>query len=410
MASPIPHAPQLSRAPPSSASIAPLKVLEVYRGGCTGQDDVPGRFRVEHTPLPPSQLQPRPQLRLALPSKGRMAEDAQALLKDCQLGVIKPNPRQYVASINQLPGMEVWFQRASDVVRKVLSGDVDLGIVGADMVAELGDGSSELVTVHESLGFGSCRLALGVPSTPRFAGVHALADLRALPWSPQSPLRVVSGYPALARRFFAAHAFPHVELRSADGALEAAPAMGSADVILDLVSSGVTLRENNLREIEGGLVLQSQGVLVANRTALLQRPGMLPVVHELLERLDAHLIAEGFYAVVANMRGKSSEDVAARISSSALLRGLQGPTVSPVFSSQPSDDEEAARARREPKFYAAQVCVAKRDLYPAVKEIRALGGSGVLVLPIMYIFNEETPRWRRLLAELGLRPEDVDIP
>lgn len=68
--------------------------------------------------------------RLAIPSKGRMAEDTLQLLRDCQLNVYKPNPRQYTATIPALPGVEVWFQRASDVVRKLVYGDVDLGIVG----------------------------------------------------------------------------------------------------------------------------------------------------------------------------------------------------------------------------------------------------------------------------------------
>ena len=68
--------------------------------------------------------------RLAIPSKGRMAEDTLQLLRDCQLNVYKPNPRQYVATIPALPAVEVWFQRASDVVRKLAYGDVDLGIVG----------------------------------------------------------------------------------------------------------------------------------------------------------------------------------------------------------------------------------------------------------------------------------------
>ena len=71
-----------------------------------------------------------PAPRLAIPSKGRMAEDTLQLLRDCQLKVYKPNPRQYTATIPQLPGVEVWFQRASDVVRKLVYGDVDLGIVG----------------------------------------------------------------------------------------------------------------------------------------------------------------------------------------------------------------------------------------------------------------------------------------
>ena len=73
--------------------------------------------------------------------------------------------------------------------------------------------------------------------------------------------------------------------------------------------AGVTLRENNLKELDGGLILESQGALVANRRALKERDGLLEVVHELIERFEAHLKAGKFYNVLANIRGNSAEEV-----------------------------------------------------------------------------------------------------
>jgi ATP phosphoribosyltransferase len=346
---------------------------------------------------------------MGLPSKGRMADDTIQLLKDCALSVAKPNPRQYVARIPQIPGLEVWFQRASDVVRKLRLGDVDLGIVGADMFSELADGDEDLVVVHDALGFGHCHLALGVPSTGRFAGVESVGDLRALGWTAERPLRVVTGYQAVARRYFEQQGFEHVALLTADGALEAAPAMGCADIILDLVSTGVTLKENNLREIEGGRILDSQGVLVASRTSLLQRPGLLGIVRELIERLDAHLKAEEFYSVIANMRGDAPEDVAAVLLAEEGLRGLQGPTISPVYSALPAASNGNGGGGKggasHQGFWAAVICVPKKRLYASVKALQRLGGSGVLVTPMTYIFDEEPARWGRLIAQLGLTEE-----
>ena len=115
-------------------------------------------------------LQRRPP-RLAVPSKGRMAEDTLALLKSCQLSVRKPNPRQYVAELPQLPGLEVWFQRASDIVRRLAYGDVDLGILGYDMFNEFAYGNDDLIIIHDSLKYGQCHLALGVPSKGDFEDV-----------------------------------------------------------------------------------------------------------------------------------------------------------------------------------------------------------------------------------------------
>lgn len=238
-------------------------------------------------------------MRMGIPSKGRMAEDTLELLKRCQLKCEKPNPRQYFGEIGQFPDVEVWFQRASDVVRKLRTGDLDIGIVGLDMFSEFAEEDTDLVVIHDALDFGQCKLALGVPTGGAFADVQTLDDLKGLGWSEANPLRVVTGYTNIARRcalrswtcgvstpwpcelacvpylaiasasncqqdqtrktrecrYFREVGLHNVVLLSADGALEAAPAMGAADIILDLVSTGVTLRENNLKQIEGGDIL-----------------------------------------------------------------------------------------------------------------------------------------------------------
>ena len=94
----------------------------------------------------------------------------------------------------QIPSLEVWFQRASDVVRKLRYGDIDLGIVGYDMFAELADEDEDLIVVHDALDFGQCKLALGIPMTGKFAGVDSLEALCNMPhWTAESPLRVVTG-------------------------------------------------------------------------------------------------------------------------------------------------------------------------------------------------------------------------
>ncbi|XVE67444.1 hypothetical protein DITRI_Ditri08aG0161400 [Diplodiscus trichospermus] len=342
-----------------------------------------------------SRIAERNEIRLCLPSKGRMAADTLDLLKDCQLSVKQVNPRQYVAQVPQLSNLEVWFQRPKDIVRKLLSGDFDLGIVGLDTVSEYGQGSEDLILVHDALEYGDCRLSLAIPEYGIFENINSLKELAQMPqWTAEKPLRVATGFTYLGPKFMKESGFKHVIFSTADGALEAAPAMGIADAILDLVSSGTTLRENNLKEIEGGVVLESQAVLVASRKALIQRKGALDTTHEILERFEAHLRALGQFTVTANMRGSSAEEVAARVLSQPSLAGLQGPTVSPVFCKH--DGKVAA------DYYAIVICVPKKALYKSVQQLRVIGGSGVLVSPLTYIFDEETPRWRALLSKLGL--------
>uniref|UniRef100_A0A5B6Z3B2 ATP phosphoribosyltransferase n=1 Tax=Davidia involucrata TaxID=16924 RepID=A0A5B6Z3B2_DAVIN len=337
----------------------------------------------------------RNEIRLGLPSKGRMATDTLDLLKDCQLSVRQVNPRQYVAEIPQLSNLEVWFQRPKDIVRKLVSGDLDLGIVGLDTVSEFGQGNEDLILVHDALEFGDCRLSLAIPKYGIFENINSLKELTQMPqWTAEKPLRVATGFTYLAPKFMRENGLKHVTFSTADGALEAAPAMGIADAIVDLVSSGTTLRENNLKEIEGGVILESEAVLVASRKSLIQRKGVLDITHEILERLEARLRAVGQFTVTANMRGSSAEEVAERVLSQTSLSGLQGPTISPVFCKR--DGRVAA------DYYAIVICVPKNALYKSVQQLRAIGGSGVLISPLTYIFDEETPRWRELLSKLGL--------
>ncbi|CAI9786178.1 unnamed protein product [Fraxinus pennsylvanica] len=337
----------------------------------------------------------RNEVRLGLPSKGRMAIDTLDLLKDCQLSVKQVNPRQYVAEIPQISNLEVWFQRPKDIVRKLVSGDLDLGIVGLDTVSEYGQGIEDLILVHEALDYGDCRLSVAIPKYGIFENINSLQELAQMPqWTPERPLRVATGFTYLGPKFMKENGLKNVTFSSAYGALEAVPAMGIADAIVDLVSSGTTLRENNLKEIEGGVMLESQAVLVASRKSLNQRKGVLDITHEILERLEAHLRAVDQFTVTANMRGSSAEEVAERILSQTSLSGLQGPTVTPVFCKRDG--------RVTADYYAIVICVPKKALYKSVQQLRAIGGSGVLISPLTYFFDEETPRWSQLLLNLGL--------
>ena len=335
----------------------------------------------------------RQEIRLALPSKGRMESETLDLLRDCGLSVNKVNPRQYIAEMKAIPHLEVWFQRSADVVRKVRDGDVDLGIVGFDTVVEHRGATDGVVIIHDALGFGHCHLSVAVPE--EWTEVDTVDDLARLAQSRSSsrPLRVVSKFEHQTQAFLERHQIKPYRILHADGALEAAPHMGSADMIVDLVSSGVTLRENRLKQIEGGILLTSQAVFIGNRAALTERPEVLVIAREMLERFEAHLRAMEHYTVIANMRGNSPEEVAQNVFTQPDLGGLQGPTISRVY----------LRDNAATGWYAISIVVRKDNLQRAIEQLRAIGGSGVLVLPVTYIFEEEPPRWLKLLETLGIK-------
>jgi ATP phosphoribosyltransferase len=339
-------------------------------------------------------MDPRTDVRLSLPSKGRMAQATLDFLAACGLEIDKPNPRQYAARIPALPALTVLFQRPGDIVVSVRDGSVDFGITGMDVVAERRGDNHAVLVLHDALNFGHCRLSLAVPEA--WEAVHTMADLAAHARALAQPLRVATRFPHLTGEFLACHGIPFT-LIHAEGTLEVAPAIGYADLIADLVSSGQTLRDNRLRPLADGTILRSQAALIANRLALRRRREVLAVAHRLLEFIEAHLRAADRVAVFANVRGASPQAIAQRMFSQRTLGGLQGPTVSPVVVRDGN-----------PNWYAVHIIVRRDQLFQAVAELRAIGGSGVVVTPVAYIFEEEPTRCRAMMeAVQGSRGAEV---
>lgn len=328
----------------------------------------------------------RTEIRLALPSKGRLAQDALDLLSNAGLRVHKPNPRQFKATIPSLPGLTVLFQRAGDVVVSVRDGSVDFGITGWDVVSEQRGENGQVLTLLQELGFGSCSLNVIVPEN--WESVRRVSDLMERQSQLGRPFRVATKFSNLTRAFFDRHGFQDVRLIFAEGTLEIAPTIGYADLIVDLVSTGTTLRDNRLRILQDGLILESQACLIANRAALKERPQVLAVARQLLEFIIAHLRASENVAVFANMRGESPAAIATRMLPKPVIGGLQGPTISPVIT------------RSANHWYAAHIVVRKDQLAQAISELREIGGSGVVVTPVIYIFEEEPLAYKAMLAAL----------
>ena len=326
----------------------------------------------------------RTDIRLSLPSKGRLSQQTLDFLAEAGLRVDKPNPQQYVARIPTLPGLTVLFQRAGDIVVSVRDGSVDFGITGMDLVAEKRGENGQVLVLHDALGFGHSTLTLAVPEA---WPVHDLAELNAYADQLGHSLRVATKFPRLTGAFLARRGIPH-RLIAAEGTLETAPSIGYADMISDLVSSGQTLRDNRLRPLRDGAIQPSQAVLIANRAALQNRPEVLEVAKRLLEYLEAHLRAQENLLVIANMRGESPEAIVERIFSRPTIGGLQGPTISPVY------------VRDGSPWYAVTIVVARAQLPDAIADLRAIGGSGIIVTPVTYIFEEEPPRYKAMLEAL----------
>ena len=331
-------------------------------------------------------MQSKQVIRLSLPSKGRLERDALDFLAAAGLRVFKPNPRQYQAEVPAFPDLSVIFQRPSDIVVSVRQGSVDLGLTGLDVIEEKRGANGDILILHDALGFGACALTLAIPES--WKTVTDVASLKTYSGSLDRPLRVATKFPVLTERFLNKHQIPHT-LIAAEGTLETAPTIGYADIISDLVSSGQTLRDNRLRPLPDGVIQRSQAALIANRKTLQTRPEALEIGRRLLEYIEAHLRAEGNLLVTANIRGDSPEAIAQKMFTQTVVGGLQGPTISPVIVRDTTS-----------RWHSVTVVVRRDQLPQAIGELRSIGGSGIIVSPVTYIFEEEPPRYKAMLEAL----------
>ena len=325
-------------------------------------------------------------IRLSLPSKGRLEVDALDFLAETGLRVFKPNPRQYEAQVPSLPELGIIFQRPGDIVASVLQGTIDFGITGIDVLEEKRGNNGDIIIMHDALGFGHCALKLAIPEA--WTDVTDIPSLKKYASTFDRPLRVATKFPVLTERFLKQHDIPHT-LISAEGTLETAPTIGYADVISDLVSSGQTLQDNRLRALPDGLIQPSQAALIANRKNLKEDSNTLEMARRLLEYIEAHLRAKENLLVIANMRGSSPEAIASKLFTQTSVGGLQGPTISPIVTRESNQG-----------WHSVTVVVPRSRLPQAITELRSVGGSGIIVSPVTYIFEEEPPRYNAMLAAL----------
>ena len=293
-------------------------------------------------------------LRIALPNKGRLADDARELFNDAGLEVRVRGERALTASLGG--EFEAIFVRAQDFAEFVADGAADAGVTGWDLVNERGRALATLL----DLGFGRCRVVVAAREE---SGVQALADIAR---DGAAPMRVATVFPALTRRFFAEHGLD-VEVVPISGAVEIAPHLGIADIIVDLTSTGSTLKMNGLREV--ATVLESSARLVAAPEAVAVA-GASPTdkqrsLEELVAALASVLRARDKRYVMANVPRSALEQV------KQVLPGLTGPTVIDIMNGGGTS-----------RHVAVHAVVSAATIYRTIAQLKALGGEGILVTRI----------------------------
>lgn len=333
-------------------------------------------------------------LRFAISSKGGYEAATSSFLERAGLSVWRPNPRQYVGRISGLDNVEVLFQRTEDIVHKVADGSADLGITGFDLVSEFAQDRPNLHVVMEDLGFRRCGLVLAVPDG--WLDISTIADLADLSVDLRRTgrtLRVATKFPNLTRDFLYRHGVTYFTLVDATGALEAAPTLGYADIIADLSETGVTLRDNRLRVLDGGVILRAQACLIASRRTLRDNPAKLEAARTIIELIEARLRTRQFRLVTANVQGASAEEVAEHVISQVETAGQQGPTIANIY---PKD-----RAQQDgPRWFGVTIIVPAALVLPAVDHLRRAGSSGITVTSPDYVFDTCSTAYEQLVQAL----------
>jgi ATP phosphoribosyltransferase len=291
---------------------------------------------------------------------------------------------------------EVVFQRASDIFEEVNAGTVDLGITGYDLVAEHRAEEDDVVVVHAELGFRRCALVVAVPEG--WVDVSSVSDLAEVAVELRAngrEMRVATKYPNLTRQFLYDRGITYFDLVEVSGAIEAAPALETADIICDLTSSGVTLRENRLKTVGAGIVLESQACLIGNRRTLVGSPERLEATRGLLELVEAYLRSRRQVSLTANIRGESAESVARRVSASGGAAGLRGPTVARVFPKDGADGNDG-------EWFALTIIVPEDVLLPTVESLRRAGASEITASEVRYVFEHRSWVFEALRRQLGV--------
>ena len=277
-------------------------------------------------------------LRIAVQAKGRLFEETMTMFSESSIKV-EPSKRTLLVPAKNFP-VEVLFLRDDDIPQVVASGIADVGVEGENEFVE----RKEHADIIKRLDFSKCRLSLAIPKA---------VDYQGLSWF--NGKRIATSYPGILKDFLDKNNVK-AEIYVITGSVEVSPAIGVADCIFDIVSSGSTLVSNNLKEVE--VVMKSEALLIGH-------PGLSDdkkkILDELLFRFASYKNAEGNKYIIMNIPNDKIPEVC------KLLPGMKSPTVTPLV---------------EQGWSSLQSVIREDSFWDIISQLKALGAEGILVVPI----------------------------
>ena len=277
-------------------------------------------------------------IKIAIQKSGRLNEDSLKILKDC--GVSIDNGRDQLKAVARDFPLEVFFLRNGDIPQYLRDGVVDIAIIGENVLVEKG----EDLQVAEKLGFSKCRVSLALPKSKPYGSLHDL-----------NGKKIATSYPNTAQQYLQGKGIK-ADLHIISGSVEIAPNIGLADAICDIVSSGSTLFQNNLKEVE--VLLYSEAVLAVSPKI---GPAQQQILEQLRFRIQSVLRARKFKYVLMNAPNDRLQDII------ALLPGMRSPTVLPLA---------------EAGWSSVHTVIGNDRFWEVLDQVKKAGAEGILVCPI----------------------------
>ena len=317
---------------------------------------------------------------LAVPAKGRLQENAETFFARSGLTLSKPRgARDYRGTIAGLDGVEVAYLSAGEITGQLAQGAVHLGVTGEDLVREMIPDADKNVVLIEGLGFGFATVVVAVPQA--WIDVRTMADLDDVATSfrhkHKRRMRVATKYVNLTRGFFSQHGIIDYRIVESSGATEGAPAAGTAEMIVDITTTGATLAANGLKVVEDGVILRSQANLVAARGAAWDA-AQRETARIILDRIAAQARARAFREVRARFAACDAKIVTAAQQKFGVETPFGGPTASGVLTLHCPPSE----------------------VYALTSFLRENGAEAVAVADLDYVFSRDNPLFAKLEAGL----------
>ena len=318
---------------------------------------------------------------LAVPSKGRLQENAEAFFARAGLKLVKPRgAREYRGAIAGLPGVEIAYLSASDITTQLGLGAVHFGVTGEDQIREMITDADARVVLIDKLGFGEANVVVAVPQA--WIDVRTMADLddvaTAFRATHDRKMRVATKYVNLTRHYFSAHGIIDYRIVESLGATEGAPAAGTAELIVDITTTGATLTANGLKVLDDGIMLRSEANLIAARGAVWGAEER-EIARTILDRIAAQSRARQFREV----RTRSPAINDAVLEEAQQRFGVAAPFGGPTSSGN-----------------MLTLHCPPGQVHALASFLREQGAESVTVADIDYVFTRENPLYAKL--EKGL--------